>query len=92
MQQINSGFSGFYYHLKWGLGKEFEIRRRIETIQTIVDEIGKNTEKSLEELRRLAVTQTPVEDYQLKLLWKICTEYETTSTTTTTNNNDDNQM
>ena len=32
--------------------------------------IGQNTEKSLGGLRRLAVTQTPVEDHQLTLVWK----------------------
>ena len=30
-----------------------------------------DTEKSPGDLRRLAVTQTPVKDYQLKLMWKI---------------------
>ena len=33
-------------------------------------EIGQNTEKSLGDLRRLTVTQTPVEDHQLMLVWK----------------------
>ena len=32
--------------------------------------IGKNTEKSPGDLRRLAVTQTPVKDHQLRLVWK----------------------
>ena len=36
---------------------------------SIVD-IGKNIEKSLEDLRRLAVTQTPVENHQLTLVRK----------------------
>ena len=31
--------------------------------------IGQNTEKNTGNLRRLAVTQTPVEDYQLTLVW-----------------------
>ena len=31
-------------------------------------ENGQNTEKSPEDLRRLAVTQTPVEDHQLALM------------------------
>ena len=34
-------------------------------------ENGQNTEKSLGDLRRLAVTQAPVKDHQLKLMWKI---------------------
>ena len=32
--------------------------------------IGQNTEKSPGDTKRLAVTQTPVEDYQLTLEWK----------------------
>ena len=31
---------------------------------------SQNTEKSPGDLRRLAVTQTPVKVYQLKLMWK----------------------
>ena len=33
-------------------------------------EIGQNTKKSPGDLRRLAVTQTPVENHQLTLVWK----------------------
>ena len=33
-------------------------------------ENGQNTEKSPGDLRRLAVTQTPVKNHQLKLMWK----------------------
>ena len=33
-------------------------------------EIGQNTEKSPGDLRRLAVTKTPVKDHQLTLVWK----------------------
>ena len=33
-------------------------------------ENGQNTEKNPGDLRRLAVTQTPVKDHQLKLMWK----------------------
>ena len=33
-------------------------------------EIGQNTEKSPGDLRRIAVTQTSVKDYQLTLMWK----------------------
>ena len=35
---------------------------------------GQNTEKSPGDLRRLAVTQTPVEDDQLTLMWKTLKE------------------
>ena len=33
-------------------------------------ENGQNTEKSPGDLRRLAVTQTPVKDHRLTLMWK----------------------
>ena len=32
--------------------------------------IGQNSEKSPADLKRLAARQTPVEDYQLTLVWK----------------------
>ena len=48
--------------------EDLEIRGRMETIQTI--DIGQYT-KIPGELRRLAVTQIPVENYHLKLEWKI---------------------
>ena len=37
-------------------------------------EDGQNTEKSPEDLRRLAVTQTPMRDHQLPLMWKTLKE------------------
>ena len=43
-------------------------------------ELGQNTEKSPENLRRLAVTQIPVRNHQLTLVWKTQKEV---------NNNDD---
>ena len=36
--------------------------------------IGYNTEKSPGDSRRIAVTQTPVEDHQLTLVWKFSKE------------------
>ena len=54
-----------------GLEKEgFYIKASIETIKTTTLFIGQNAEKSPEDLRRLAVTQTPMKDYQLTLVWK----------------------
>ena len=50
-------------------------------------EDGQNTEKGPGDLRRLAVTQTPVKSHQLTLMWKTL---NTTTTTTTTNNNNNN--
>ena len=44
--------------------KEWEIGGRVETIYSMV-EVGQNTEKSPGNLRRLAVTQTPVKNHQL---------------------------
>ena len=51
--------------------EDLEVGGRVETIQnySIVDN-GQNTEKSPGDLRRLAVTQTPVKDHQLTLTWK----------------------
>ena len=39
-------------------------------------EIGQNTEKSPGNLRRLAVTQTPVKDHHLTLMWKTFKEQQ----------------
>ena len=32
--------------------------------------IGQNTKKNPGDMRKLAITQTPVENYQLTLMWK----------------------
>ena len=37
-------------------------------------ENGQNTKESSENLRRLAVTQTPMKDHQLPLMWKTLKE------------------
>ena len=37
-------------------------------------ENGQNTDKSPGDLKRLAVTQTPVKDHQLTLMWKTLKE------------------
>ena len=61
----------FWYSNK-GLLKgleDLEVGGRVETIHTIIDN-GQNTEKSPGDLRRLAVSQTPVKNYQLKLMLK----------------------
>ena len=50
-------------------------------------EIGQNTEKSIGELRRLAVTQTPVKDHQLTLMRKTCKEFNNNN-----NNNKERQI
>ena len=54
------------------LGKESSSignqRKNKDHTHHTITEIGYNTEKSSEDLRRLAVTQTPLKDHQLKLV------------------------
>ena len=51
--------------------EDLEVGGRVETIQNdSIVENGQNTKKSPEDLRRLAVTQTPVKNYRLTLMWK----------------------
>ena len=50
-------------------------------------EIGYNTDKGPGDLRRLAVTQTPVKDYQQKMAWKNFLAY---CNNNNNNNNDNN--
>ena len=47
--------------------EDLEVREREESIV----EIDLNTKKSPVYLRRLAVNQTPVENHQLTMVWKI---------------------
>ena len=51
-----------------------EITRRVETSNYSIVEINQNTEKSPGDLRKLAGTQTPVENHQLTLMWKTLKE------------------
>ena len=54
-----------------GLLKELEnlkVGGRVETIQTYLIEKGQNTKKSPGDLRRLAITQTPVKNHRLTLM------------------------
>ena len=60
-----------------GLSKgleDLEVGGRVETIQTTVAEDGQNTETNPGDLRRLVVTQTPVKNHQLILMWKALEE------------------
>ena len=51
--------------------KDLEVGRRVETIQNdSIAEDSQNPETSPGDLRRLAVTQTPVKNHQLTLMWK----------------------
>ena len=47
--------------------EDLEVSGRVETIQTTAED-GQNTEMSPGDLRRLAVTQTPVKNHQLILM------------------------
>ena len=53
-----------------GIVKNQSTNRDNPSYSTIM--IGQNTEKCLGDLRKLAVTQTPVKDHQLTLMWKTC--------------------
>ena len=55
--------------------EDLEITGRTETNPNhYITENGQNTEKSLGDLRRLAITQTSVKDHQLTLTWKTLKE------------------
>ena len=51
---------------------DLEIKGRVEGkhLNFFIIEIGQNTEKNPGDLSRLAVTQIPVKDHQLTLMWK----------------------
>ena len=49
--------------------EDLEVDGLVETIYYIIEN-GQDTEKNPGDLRRLAVTQTPVKDHQLTLMWK----------------------
>ena len=63
----NFNWHARYYHPRIGTGG---LKGRVETIQASVVEIGLNAKKNPGDLRRLAVTQTPVENHQLTLVCK----------------------
>ena len=51
--------------------EDLEVGGRVETVQNYyIIENGQNTEKSPGDLRRFAVTQTPVKNHQLTLMYK----------------------
>ena len=54
--------------------EDLEVGGRVEIHPSnSIIENGQNTEKSPGDLRRLAVTQSPVKDHQLTLIWKTLT-------------------
>ena len=59
---------------KWLLKglEDLEVGGRVETIQNdSIIENGQNTKKRPGDLKRLAVTQTPVKNHRLTLMWKV---------------------
>ena len=65
---INCNWCSWYSYQKTGeLGTK---RRRVDHPNYCIIEIGQNTEKSPGDLWRLVVTQTPVRNLQLTLVWK----------------------
>ena len=55
--------------------EDLEVGGGVETIQTTAFFLnGQNTEKSPGDLRRLVVTQTPLKNHQLTLMWKTLKE------------------
>ena len=58
--------------------EDLEITGRVgDHLNYSIIEINQNTEKSPGELRRCAVTQTPVKDHQLTLMWKTLPDLKT---------------
>ena len=56
--------------LKRGSGRIRNRRTNQDNPNYSITMIGQNTEKSPGDLRRLAVTQTPMKDHQQTLVWK----------------------
>ena len=65
----NNGTGGYYPN-----NSIVEIGQNTDCPNNSTIEIGQNTEKSHENLRKFAVTQTPVENHQLTLMWKTTKE------------------
>ena len=65
---------GAFWHSDWriikGPGRFGSWRTRGDHPNDSIIEDGQNTEKSLGDLTRLSVTQTPVKNHQLSLMWK----------------------
>ena len=68
-----------FWHSNWriikGAGRFGSWRTSGAHPNDSVIEDGQNTEKSHGDLRRLTVTQTPVKNHQLTLMWKTLKEY-----------------
>ena len=71
----NCNWYSWYCHQK--INKETEglgNKTNGDHLNYSIIEIGQNTEKSPGDLKRLAVTQTTVENHQLTLMWKTLKE------------------
>ena len=62
------------FRIGTGIGGHSNKRTSEEHPNYSIVKIGHNTEKSPGDLRRLVVTQTPVRNHQLMLVWKILKE------------------
>ena len=63
-----------------GARRAEKFRSNWEYLDNSIHDIGHNTEKSPGDLRRLAVTQTPMKDHQLTLMWKTLKKYHMNKT------------
>ena len=70
---INCNCCAQYSHQMLGKGTGRPGNKRTIGNYSII-EIGQNTRKSPEDLRRLSVTETPMGDHQLTLVWKTLNE------------------
>ena len=69
---INYNWCAWYSHhiIGTGTGGFGNKRTRGDHPNYNIIEIGQDTKKNLGNLRRLAVTQTPVENHQFTVVWK----------------------
>ena len=72
----NCSWCSWYSHQMIGIRAEVLGSNRTgrDSPNYSIVEIGQNTEKGPGDLKRLAVTQIPVENHQLTLMWKTLTE------------------
>ena len=54
--------------------EDLEVGGRVDYPNDSIAENGQNPETSLRNMRRFSVTQTPVKNYQLTLMWKTLKE------------------
>ena len=74
-----------------GPGRFRSWRASGDHLNNSIIENGQNTEKSPGDLRRLAVTQSPVKDHQLTLMWKTLMNNNNSSSSSSNNNKNKNK-